>query len=169
MRTLFTNYSKLRFAHKNSVQMEHVRRKHVCAMHNMYDTCIHLLFSWPCSSSLPEDLPKPFGAYTLPTLRQTLQTRLFSPPEACTSACTWCPHGADAPGNHPSQPQDAQAPFPRPKHRSCSELVCPSMCLEHCPLCSRFPDAHPSRAPLERKGPCLPGSPPRHLPAADCR
>lgn len=53
--------------------MENVYGDHVCAVHNAYDPHITLLFSWPCLSSLPKELPGPVDAYTLPTLRQTLQ------------------------------------------------------------------------------------------------
>lgn len=61
MRTLFTDYSKLRFAHESSVWLEHVRGEHVCATYDICDTDIHLVFSWPCSSPVPEDLPKALG------------------------------------------------------------------------------------------------------------
>lgn len=41
--------------------MEHAHREHVCVTYNICDTGIHLVFSWPCLSPVPEDLPRPLG------------------------------------------------------------------------------------------------------------
>lgn len=163
MRTLFTNYLRLRFAHRiPSSRSTFAGSTCATVITHSYVCDIQLSPTWTYLSSFPRDLPKPLGAHSLPAFRQALRnafSTLWRPKHQLEHGVTM--QGTPIPWGvgPPRQPQDAQALCHAPSTRffgSCSVLGCVWSYVSSlsCPLML------PPAKLCHRKGPCLPR---RHL------